>query len=277
MPIAPVVLFAAALHASWNALVKSVADRLALMAVMGLSSVVICVPAALLVRPPSRAAWPELGASLILQTVYNLLLIESYREGDYNQVYPIARGIAPPTVAIASVVVVGESLSPLQTGGVLAVSAGLMVIATGGHHGSRRSLAFAVLTGLVIAAYTVVDGVGVRRSGSVPGYAAWLFAGTGALMPLVLAVVNSRTARPTRISRELIPRAVAADVLMLAAYGLVLWAQTQGELAVVAALRETSVVFAAVLGALLFRERMPTRRILGAVVIAAGAAALALG
>jgi drug/metabolite transporter (DMT)-like permease len=277
VPVAPVVLFAASLHASWNALVKSVGDRLALMAVMGLSSVAICVPVAVLVRPPRTAAWPEIGASLILQTVYNLLLIESYREGDYNQVYPIARGIAPPTVALASVVVVGESLSPLQTGGVLAVSAGLMVIATGGHHGSRRSLAFAVLTGLVIAAYTVVDGVGVRRSGSVPGYAAWLFAGTGLLMPLILVVVNSRTVRPTRVTRELIPRGVAADVLSLGAYGLVLWAQTQGALAVVAALRETSVVFAAVLGAVLFRERMPTRRILGAIVIAAGAAALALG
>ncbi len=277
MPVAPVVLFAASLHASWNALVKSVGDRLALMAVMGLSSVVICVPLAFIVRPPRMAAWPEIGASLILQTVYNLLLIETYREGDYNQVYPIARGIAPPTVAVASVLVVGESLSPLQTGGVLAVSAGLMVIATGGHPGSRRSLTFAVLTGLVIAAYTVVDGVGVRKSGSVPGYAAWLFASSGALMPLILAVANKRTARPTPISWGLIPRGVAADVLSLSAYGLVLWAQTQGALAVVAALRETSVVFAAVLGALVFRERMPARRILGSIVIAAGAAALALG
>lgn len=277
MPLAVVVLFAASLHASWNALVKSVRERLALMAVMGLSSVAICLPAALVVRPPLVAAWPELAASMLLHSVYNLLLIESYRHGDYNQVYPVARGIAPPTVALASVLVVGESLSSLQAGGVLAVSAGLIVIATGSRHGTRRALKFAVLTGLLIASYTVVDGVGVRRSGSVPGYGSWLFAGNGAMMVLILVVANSRAAAPTPISAKLVPRGVAADLLSLVAYGLVLWAQTKGSLAVVAALRETSVVFAAVLGAVIFRERMPTRRILGSIVIAAGAAALALG
>jgi drug/metabolite transporter (DMT)-like permease len=277
MPVAVVVLFAASLHASWNALVKSVRDRLALMAVMGLTSVAICVPTALLVRAPRTAAWPEIGASIALQAIYNLLLIASYREGDYNQVYPVARGIAPPTVALASVIVVGESLSLVQTCGVLAVSAGLLVIATGSGRGSRSALVFAVLTGLLIAAYTVVDGVGVRRSGSVPGYAAWLFAGTGVVMVLIYAVVNSGDARRAPISRGLVPRGVAADVLALVAYGLVLWAQTQVALAIVAALRETSVVFAAALGAVVFHERMPTRRLLGSIVIAAGAAALALG
>jgi drug/metabolite transporter (DMT)-like permease len=277
MPVAVVVLFAAGLHATWNALVKSVGDRLALMAVMGLWSVAICVPVALFAPAPLSAAWPELAASMVLHNVYNLLLIESYREGDYNQVYPIARGIAPPAVAVASVIVVGESLSAVQTVGVVSVSAGLLVIASGTRHEPKRALAFAVLTGLVIAAYTVVDGVGVRRSGSVLGYATWLFVGMGALTALILVVVNRRTARRSRITRSLVPRAAVADVLSLAAYGLVLWAQTRGALAVVAALRETSVVFAAALGAFVFHERLPARRILGSVVIAAGAAALALG
>jgi drug/metabolite transporter (DMT)-like permease len=277
MPIAVVVLFAAGLHATWNALVKSVGDRLALMAVMGLWSVAICVPVALFAPVPLSAAWPELAASMVLHNVYNLLLIESYREGDYNQVYPIARGVAPPAVAVASVLVVGESLSGLQTVGVLTVSAGLMVLATGSRHQPKRALAFAALTGLVIAAYTVVDGVGVRRSGSVLGYATWLFVGMGALTALILVVVNRRTARRSRITRPLVRRGAVADVLSLVAYGLVLWAQTRGALAVVAALRETSVVFAAALGAFVFHERLPTRRIVGSVVIAAGAAALALG
>ena len=277
MPIAVVVLFAAGLHATWNALVKSVGDRLALMGVMGLWSVAICVPVALFAPAPLSAAWPELAASIVLHNVYNLLLIESYREGDYNQVYPIARGVAPPAVAVASVLVVGESLSALQTVGVLTVSAGLMVIATGSRHQPKRALAFAALTGLVIAAYTVVDGVGVRRSGSVLGYATWLFVGMGALTALILVVVNRRTARRSRITGSLIRRGAVADVLSLVAYGLVLWAQTRGALAVVAALRETSVVFAAALGAFVFHERLPTRRIVGSVVIAAGAAALALG
>lgn len=277
MPVVPVVLIAASLHASWNALVKTVADRLALMAVMGATSVTICLPMALLVRAPRTDAWPEIAASMLLHTVYNLLLIESYREGEFNQVYPVARGTAPPTVAVASVLLVGETLSPLQAGGVLVVSCGLLLLSAGRRLGPRRALVFAVLTGLVIASYTVIDGVGVRRSGSVLGYASWLFIGNGALMPVALLVARARTGRSPRIAAALLPRGAAADVLSLVAYGLVLWAQTQGALAVVAALRETSVVFAAVLGAVVFHERMPTRRILASGLIAAGAACLALG
>jgi|HubBroStandDraft_6_1064221.scaffolds.fasta_scaffold408524_2 drug/metabolite transporter (DMT)-like permease len=277
MPVAAAVLVAASLHATWNALVKSVGDRLALMALMGMWSIAICVPVALFAPAPLSASWPELASSMVLHNIYNLLLIESYREGDYNQVYPIARGIAPPAVAVASVVVVGESLSALQTAGVVTVSAGLLVIASGSRYEPKRALAFAVLTGLVIAAYTVVDGVGVRRAGSVVGYATWLFVGMGAGTALIWVLINRRMARPSRIDRDLVPRAAVADVLSLAAYGLVLWAQTRGALAVVAALRETSVVFAAAIGAAVFHEHLPARRILGSVVIAAGAAALALG
>lgn len=277
MPVVLVVLLAASLHASWNALVKTVADRLALMAVMGAGSVAICVPTALIVRAPGTNAWPEIAASALLHTVYNLLLIESYRDGDFNQVYPVARGTAPPTVAVASVLLVGETLSPLQTAGLVVVSAGLLLLSTGRRLGPRRALAFAVLTGLVIASYTVVDGVGVRRSGSVVGYASWLFTANGALMPVALLAARARTGRSARVGASLIPRGVAAGALSLVAYGLVLWAQTQGALAVVAALRETSVVFAAILGAVVFHERMPTRRIVASVLVAVGATCLALG
>lgn len=277
MPIAPVVLFAAALHATWNAVVKSVTDRLALMAVMGLATVAICVPMALLVSAPRAAAWPEIAGSVLLHTVYNLLLIETYRDGDYNQVYPVARGIAPPTVAIASVLVVGETLSAVQTAGVLIVSGGLMVLAHGSRHEPKRALAFAALTGLLIASYTVVDGVGVRRSDSVLGYTSWLFTAEGLMMVGALVVGSRLSARRPTFDRELVLRGAVAGVLSLIAYGLVLWAQTRGALAVVAGLRETSVVFAAVIGAAVFHERMPSRRILASVLIAAGAAALALG
>jgi uncharacterized membrane protein len=277
MPVVVVVLFAAALHASWNALVKPVSDRLALMTLMTVVSSAICVPLALLAAAPRTTSWPELGTSMVLHTVYNLLLIETYRDGDFNQVYPIARGTAPPTVAIAAAIFVGESLSPVQTGGVLGVSAGLFVLAAGRHQGTRRAVGFALLTGLAIAAYTVIDGVGVRRSGSTLGYTAWLFLGNGLLMAVAMLAARTRTKDGLRIPRALLPRGVAAGALSLAAYGLVLWAQTRGELAVVAALRETSVVFAAMIGAVVFREQMPTRRILASILIACGAAALALG
>ncbi len=278
MPVAPIVLSAAALHASWNALVKSVTDRLALMAVMGGATVVICLPLALFSRTPSGRAWPELGTSVLLHTVYNLLLLGAYSDGDFNQVYPLARGTAPPTVAIASVIVVGEGLSAIQTLGVLAVSAGLLVLASGRQHGSGRALGFAVVTGLFIAGYTVVDGVGVRHSGSVLGYTGWLLALEGALTAAILMTIRWRRSETPRWDRaDLVPRGVLAGALSIGAYGLVLWAQTHGALAVVAALRETSVVFAAVIGAVMFHEQLPSRRIAASAVIAAGAAALALG
>ncbi len=146
MPVA-VVLFAASLHASWNALVKPATDRLALMAVMGAASFAICLPTALLVSAPARAAWPEIAVSALVHSIYNLLLITSYREGEFNQVYPVARGMSPPTVAVAALLVVGETLSPVQVAGLLAISGGLFAIAAGRSRGSRRALAFAVLTG----------------------------------------------------------------------------------------------------------------------------------
>src|SRR5579859_4825302 len=208
MPIVPVVLAAAALHATWNAVVKSVTDRLALMAVMGLAMTAISAPVAVLAAPPRSAAWPEIAGSMVLHLVYNLLLFESYRDGDFNQVYPIARGLAPPTVAVASVVIVGESLSVAQTAGVLVVSAVLLVLASGGLHGSRRALVFAVLTGLVIASYTVVDGVGVRRSASVLGYTSWLFTAEGLLMAGALWVAVWRLGRPAGVSGRLRSRGV---------------------------------------------------------------------
>jgi drug/metabolite transporter (DMT)-like permease len=282
MPVVPVVLVAAALHASWNALVKTVTDRLALMGVMGAASVVICVPAALIVVPPRARAWPEIAASMLLHTIYNLLLIETYREGDFNQVYPIARGVAPPAVAVASLIVVGETLSPVQTVGLIAVTAGLLAMAGDGQRpGSRRAIVFALLTGLVIAAYTVVDGVGVRHSGSVLGYGSWLFVGQGSLTLLAVLAIRARDeARGESggpVPTGLVARGSVVAVMAVVAYGLVLWAQTHGDLAVVAALRETSVVFAALLGALVFREPMPLRRVVASAVIAAGAAGLALG
>jgi drug/metabolite transporter (DMT)-like permease len=276
LPVAVVVLIAAALHASWNALVKQVADRLGLMAVMGAASLAVCLPTAFFVAAPRAAAWPEIGVSALLHTIYNLLLIEAYREGDFNQVYPIARGTAPPTVAVASLFVVGETLSLAQTVGVLAISGGMFALAAG-RHGSRRSIAFALLTGLAIASYTVVDGVGVRHADSTLGYTTWLFSANGAMMPIALLIGRRLTDQPLRIERSLIPRGAIAGMLSIIAYGLVLWAQTRGDLAVVAALRETSVVFAAILGAAVFHEQLPTRRVVASVVIAAGAGLLALG
>jgi len=294
MPVVPVVLFAAALHASWNAIVKSVTDRAWLVALIGAATATLAVPLAILAVAPARAAWAAIGVSTVLHVTYNLMLVAIYRAGDYNQVYPVARGTAPPAVAIASVLLVGERLSPEQVIGLLVLSGGLLTLAVG-RRGSSRAVGLAVLTGLLIAGYTVIDGIGVRHAHSVLGYAGWLFLGEGAATALVLwgsgvrrgraAGVRSRSEPVPGVSgpalkksgRDVVWRAVAAAALSLAAYMLVLWAQEHGGLAVVAALRETSVVFAAVLGAYVFDEGMPSRRIAASVLVAAGAAALALG
>jgi len=229
--------------------------------------VITCAPAALIVTAPRGAAVPELAASAVLHTLYNLVLVAAYDEGDFSQTYPIARGTAPPLVAIVAAIAVGEELTAPRIAGLLCLSAGLFVLAAGPRR--PRAIGLALLTGVAIAAYTVVDGVGVRHSGTPLGYATWLFLASGFATALVVRARSSRVA-PTA-------RATLAALFAMVAYGLVLWAQTHGKLAVVAGLRETSVVFAALIGAVAFHEPMGLRRVFASVLVATGAVALALG
>jgi drug/metabolite transporter (DMT)-like permease len=289
------VVVAAALHATWNAIVKSIDDRLTVMAVLGLATTVVCIPVALLATPPPGDALAFLIGSVVVHGVYNLLLVALYGDTDFNQAYPLARGISPPAVALFAVVVVGEPLSAGQVGGLVVLSAGLLGVALPGSGGrgrsgarsaarSRRAVGLAVLTGLSIATYTVLDGLGVRRCGTPFGYGGWLFVAEGMIVPVVWAWRRVRAGngpvadrlRSPRVPRDLIVRAALAGVISVLAYGLVLWAQTRGELAIVAGLRETSVVFGAAIGATVFGERLGSRRIAASVLIAAGAVALSI-
>jgi drug/metabolite transporter (DMT)-like permease len=277
MPVIPLVVLAAGLHATWNAMVKSADDRLATMSVIGLTSVVVCLPVALLAPTPHARSLPFLLASVCTHGIYSLTLINCYRDSDFNQVYPIARGIAPPTVAIAAAVFVGEQLSFVQVLGLAVLTSGMLVTAAGRGHASRRAVARAAFCGLSIATYTVLDGVGVRRSGASLGYTGWLFVAEGMIVPLVWLARRRVRGVQLRVSRTVTFHAVVAGVLSVLAYSLVLWAQTHGALAIVAALRETSVVFGAMIGATVFRERMPSRRVAAAALIASGAVILAAG
>jgi drug/metabolite transporter (DMT)-like permease len=296
--VIPLVIVAAALHATWNAIVKSIDDRLTVMAVLGLATTVVCLPVALIATPPPSDALPFLIGSVVVHGVYNLLLVALYGDTDFNQAYPLARGISPPAVALFAVLVIGESLSAWQIAGLLVLSAGLLGVALpgpdrrgrgragagGGAARSRRAVCLAVLTGLSIATYTVLDGLGVRRCGTPFGYGGWLFVAEGLIVPIVwawyrLAAGEGSVAtrlRSPRVPGDLIVRAAGAGVISVLAYGLVLWAQTRGELAIVAGLRETSVVFGAAIGAIVFRERLGSRRIVASALIAAGAVALAI-
>jgi drug/metabolite transporter (DMT)-like permease len=294
--VIPLVVLAAALHAGWNAIVKSVDDRLTMMAILGLAAAAVSLPVALIAAPPAGDAVPFLVGSVLVHGVYNLLLVALYGDADFNQAYPLARGISPPTVALFAVLVVGESLSALQVAGLAVLSAGLLGVAlpaadrrTGPpgsrRPGSRRTVVLAVLTGLAIATYTILDGLGVRRCGTPFGYGGWLFVAEGLIVPVVWIRARWRADRGRagadalagfRVGLDLLVRAAAAGVISVLAYGLVLWAQTRGQLAIVAGLRETSVVFGAAIGATVFGEQLPTRRVAASVLIAAGAVALSI-
>jgi drug/metabolite transporter (DMT)-like permease len=270
------VLFAAVLHATWNAVVKQVDDRLAGFVLLDLTGVALCLLAVPLLPGPAPASRAFLALSVVLHLGYKLFLMGAYRAGDLSQVYPLARGSAPLLVAGFAGLVLGERLGPAQLTGVLVVSVGLVLLAGVGAAASGPPAAtwLALATGVFIAAYTVADGLGVRRSGSALGYTAWLFLLQGLALPGYAVATRWPALRGLRAGQ--VASGTTAGVLSLAAYGLVIWAQSRGALAVVAALRETSVVVAALIGSVVFGERFGRRRLLAAALVTAGIVALNL-
>jgi drug/metabolite transporter (DMT)-like permease len=264
------VLVAAVLHAVWNALIKNVADRLAGFTLIDLTGMVIGAAAVPFLPIPERASWEFLALSVALHVGYKGFLMGSYRLGDLSQVYPVARGIAPLLVAVLAALA-GERLHLLQLAGLAFISAGLLSLSIG--RGAlaparRGALGFAIVTGVFIAAYTVSDGLGARRSGMALGYIAWLFLLDGAAIPGYATVTRGR--RLGAALRAHLAAGLLGGVLSIVAYGLVIWAQTRGTLAAVAALRETSVIVAAGIGAVYFGERFGRLRVLAATLVAIG-------
>jgi drug/metabolite transporter (DMT)-like permease len=274
------VLVAAVLHAGWNAIAKGVPDRLGLFARASVVEVAIGAVIIALVPRPSAAAVPWLLGSVTVHVLYNLGLIAAYHVGDFNQTYPLARGIGPLVVAIVSATVLSEALPTQHLAGVVLIAGAIGVLGLTPWHRvrhNRRAVVAAVLTGLAIATYTLLDGIGVRRSGSPLGYAAWLLALHAALtLPMTALARRTRWAPSTEERRPSWALATAAGAMAMLAYALVLWAQAHGALAAVAALRESSVVVAAVLGVVVFREQLGRTRILASVAVAVGVVLLAV-
>lgn len=265
-----IVIGAGALHACWNAIAKQVHDSLMAFAWIGLASALIGGLALLLTGLPYRAAIPYVIASGVIHVGYNLGLMNSYRLGAFNQTYPIARGTSPLIVAVGAYFLASEHLSGAALAGVVTLAVGLMSLALSSGRLTRAdspAVIAAVLTGLTIATYTIVDGLGVRHSHDPVGYAAFLFVLQGPPMAIVAAF--RRPASQWRDTAAIGYGALAA-ALSVVAYGVVLWAQSRAPLAEVAAIRETSVVFAALIGFLVLREDFGRRRVAAAVVIATG-------
>lgn len=273
LTVALAVLLAAVTHAAWNAMAHTIKDQLVAFTLIGGGATAIGAVLAVFTPLPESGAWPYLVASAALHTGYQALLMRSFTLGDFGQMYPIARGTAPLVVTVLAVVFVGESLNAWQAAGVAVASAGLVGVALWGIRGSGArphwpALLAALATGLSIAAYTVVDGVGVRASGTPVGYIAWLMILEGLLIP-GYAVYRRRGALVGQL-RPYAVRGLLGAALSMAAYGLVLWAQTRAPLAPVAALRESSIIVGAAIGALFFKERFGGPRIAAAGVLVVG-------
>ena len=262
------VLAAAVTHAVWNAIAHGIKDQTLAFALIGAGGSAVCIPLVIVAAIPRSSSWPYLLASVGIHVFYNLLLMQCYRLGEFSQVYPLARGISPLVVTVLAVMFVHEHLGLLQVAGVVVVSAGLAFLVFGGRRPGRGAFLAAVGTGLTIAAYTTVDGVGVRLSASPVGYIGWLMVLESLCVPMFAAV--RRRDVLLKQPRRILLAGLAAGALSVLAYGLVLWAQTRGALAPIAALRETSVIFGAIIGTLVFREPFGRTRIVATVLVVAG-------
>jgi drug/metabolite transporter (DMT)-like permease len=297
------VLGAAVTHATWNAIAHGIKDQVAAFGLIGAGGIVVAVPLVLVSPFPLGVCWPYLLASVFIHVFYNLLLMRSYRYGEFGQVYPLARGTSPLVVTVLAAVFAAERPSAFQVAGVLVVSAGLAMLVLSGRWGragrwgrgeragrrsgagpragarpgagagagsglGRAALVAAAGTGLTIAAYTTVDGLGVRLSGSPVAYIGWLMLLESLCVPAW--ALGRRRRVLGGLSRRVLASGLLAGALSVLAYGLVLWAQTRGALAPIAALRETSVIFGAVIGTVVFREPFGRWRITATVVVVLG-------
>jgi drug/metabolite transporter (DMT)-like permease len=271
------VLVAALLHASWNLLVKLDLDRF--LALLLISCVMVVMGAVMLsVFPwPKAESYPYIIASGLLHTGYNIFLARSYRTGDLSQVYPIARGTAPLLTFIGAWVLAGEAVTGFGALGILLLVAGIWLTARPGSRSIRLdglTLFFALGTSGFIAAYTLVDGLGARLSGSASAYAGMLFVLDGVFMIIAALIM-----RGPKVFAQVLPSwksGVTAALFSGAAYWIVIWAMSLAPIAAVAALRETSILFVMLMSAYFLKERVTGLRLLGAVLIVIGAVALRL-
>ena len=271
-PVLLIVLLAALLHALWNALVKTSADR---AVTLGLVATGHCLPAfALLpfVPVPTTEAFAFIIASTVIHWAYYYFLNISYRFGDLSLIYPIARGTAPVMVALGAMIWADESLPLWAWIGIVTVSAGIMILAAI-RHADKRGVGAALATSAIIAAYSVVDGIGIRLSGTPIGYVVWLFA---AEVFVAVFVIGTRFERARSISRRSLIIGLTGGVISGLAYALALFAKTLAPIGIVSAVRETSVIFAALIGVYWLGEGPAKRRLIAASVVALGVIILAL-
>ena len=285
-PLVIAVLCGAMLHASWNALIKSGNDKALDTALVHSLGALIALPFMLWVGPPPRAAWPFIAASLFIHIAYYVALVGAYQHGELGLTYPIMRGFAPLLVALASSALIGEAPTAVAWLGIAGITLGVALVGLAHpgealHH--RKALMFAFANAAIIAIYTIVDGRGVRASvvddfGALR-YVLMLFVLDGIAYPSFVWLRRSAEGRRAiaRSARQRWPVAALGGAASIGSYAIALWAMTRAPVASVAALRETSVLFAALLGTLLLKERFGVQRAAGTLVIVGGVMALRFG
>jgi drug/metabolite transporter (DMT)-like permease len=270
------MLAAALLHASWHSLVKSGRDQIVAMAGMGVP-VLACVVALLpFVSPPPPLIWPVMLGSAALHIAYKLCLVSAYARGDFGQAFPLARGMVPPIAMLIAFLVLGQVPTSGQLAGIALVSGGLLLLAIEQlpAYGRRKLLSAAAGAGAAVAGYSVLDAYGTRLYGDWLGFTVWLVVLDGTIF-LALCRCLRGPSLWAEISAIKV-RAIVSGILGLSSFGVFLWALSRSPVGPVTAVRETSVLFAVLIGVLVHRERFSIRRVGGATCILMGVLAIAL-
>ena len=263
------VLLAAVLHASWNALLRAGEDRLWSMTIMCIAIALVCLALVPFSPMPEKASWGYAVLSAVLHVGYNLFLVRTYQRGDLGQTYPISRGSSPLLVSLGAAAFAHELPDAVAIAGVLLVSGGIIALAFQGRGIGRESLFYALGTGCFIGAYSVTDGIGVRLSGTPVGYTIWMCLLWGLMAPRsTLRFGTGAVSFEAPAARGWLP---GGGIVSLIAYGIVIFAMSLGPMGPVSALRETSVVFAALIGRFFLHERLTVYRIAACIVVALGA------
>jgi drug/metabolite transporter (DMT)-like permease len=266
------VLFGAACHAGWNAAIKVGLDTVIATSLIAIGAGVVAFVLLPFVGLPLAPAWPWVIASVVIHLLYFIGLSESYRVGDLGQVYPLARGTAPLMTAALSFPLIGEALSAAAWSGILALTAGVLLLsARGGRELARfdrHATGLALFTATTICAYSLVDGVGARLAGNAGAYTASLFVGNGIVLGAYLALRRRKEALPALAAHW--KTGLGGGALQVGSYGIAIWAMTVAPIAIIAALRETSVLFGSVLAILFLKEPLRRIRIVAALMIVGG-------
>lgn len=265
------VLAGAAMHAGWNALVKTGLDRTTSIFLLALVQGLISLALLPLFATPLAASWPWIAGSAFLHSGYKIFLIRAYEHGDMSQVYPLARGSAPLIVALVGVFALGEGMTASKFAAVGAIALGVMLMSSkfgAAQAMPKKALLYALGTAVFTASYTLADGVGARLSGTASGFTLWMFVGDGLLMTLYALAIRGRGLFAA--TRGNLVSGAAAGALSLGSYWIAIWAFTLAPIALVAALRETSVLFAMLIAVFLLGEKASAQRWVAAVLILAG-------